>query len=106
MKYSTFIHDTIENRTKIEWNYYETYIAAKNVISPAESRKFIRQYFEAGAKELPLALDPMEANEFFRCSCHCGKKCDLFQIPPITINLDRKAGQPVRLSLHLVPKLQ
>ena len=25
---------------------------------------------------------------------------------PITINLDRKAGQPVRLSLHLVPKLQ
>ena len=24
----------------------------------------------------------------------------------ITINLDRKAGQPVRLSLHLVPKLQ
>ena len=30
--------------------------------------------------------------------------CD--NIPPITINLDRKAGQPVRLSLHLVPKLQ
>ena len=28
------------------------------------------------------------------------------QFPPITINLDRKAGQPVRLSLHLVPKLQ
>ena len=27
-------------------------------------------------------------------------------INPITINLDRKAGQPVRLSLHLVPKLQ
>ena len=27
-------------------------------------------------------------------------------IVPITINLDRKAGQPVRLSLHLVPKLQ
>ena len=27
-------------------------------------------------------------------------------ITPITINLDRKAGQPVRLSLHLVPKLQ
>ena len=27
-------------------------------------------------------------------------------LPPITINLDRKAGQPVRLSLHLVPKLQ
>ena len=26
--------------------------------------------------------------------------------PPITINLDRKAGQPVRLSLHLEPKLQ
>ena len=26
--------------------------------------------------------------------------------PPITIYLDRKAGQPVRLSLHLVPKLQ
>ena len=25
---------------------------------------------------------------------------------PITINLDRKAGQPVRLSFHLVPKLQ
>ena len=25
---------------------------------------------------------------------------------PITINLDRKTGQPVRLSLHLVPKLQ
>ena len=24
----------------------------------------------------------------------------------ITINLDRKAGQPVRLSLHLEPKLQ
>jgi len=24
----------------------------------------------------------------------------------ITINLDRKAGQPVRLSFHLVPKLQ
>ena len=29
-----------------------------------------------------------------------------FQSLPITINLDRKAGQPVRLSLHLVPKLQ
>ena len=29
----------------------------------------------------------------------------LFSLP-ITINLDRKAGQPVRLSLHLVPKLQ
>ena len=28
------------------------------------------------------------------------------KITPITINLDRKAGQPVRLSLHLVPKLQ
>ena len=28
------------------------------------------------------------------------------EITPITINLDRKAGQPVRLSLHLVPKLQ
>ena len=27
-------------------------------------------------------------------------------LPPITINLDRKAGQPVRLSFHLVPKLQ
>ena len=27
-------------------------------------------------------------------------------IASITINLDRKAGQPVRLSLHLVPKLQ
>ena len=27
-------------------------------------------------------------------------------ITPITINLDRKAGQPVRLSFHLVPKLQ
>ena len=27
-------------------------------------------------------------------------------ITSITINLDRKAGQPVRLSLHLVPKLQ
>ena len=27
-------------------------------------------------------------------------------LTPITINLDRKAGQPVRLSLHLVPKLQ
>ena len=27
-------------------------------------------------------------------------------LPPITINLDRKAGQPVRLSLHLEPKLQ
>ena len=27
-------------------------------------------------------------------------------ITTITINLDRKAGQPVRLSLHLVPKLQ
>ena len=24
----------------------------------------------------------------------------------ITINLDRKAGQPVRLSFHLMPKLQ
>ena len=38
------------------------------------------------------------------------KKIDLTYIPhlntPITINLDRKAGQPVRLSLHLVPKLQ
>ena len=29
-----------------------------------------------------------------------------YPITPITINLDRKAGQPVRLSLHLVPKLQ
>ena len=28
------------------------------------------------------------------------------EITPITINLDRKTGQPVRLSLHLVPKLQ
>ena len=28
------------------------------------------------------------------------------QNTPITINLDRKAGQPVRLSFHLVPKLQ
>ena len=27
-------------------------------------------------------------------------------MPTITINLDRKAGQPVRLSFHLVPKLQ
>ena len=27
-------------------------------------------------------------------------------ITSITINLDRKAGQRVRLSLHLVPKLQ
>ena len=27
-------------------------------------------------------------------------------ITSITINLDRKAGQPVRLSFHLVPKLQ
>ena len=26
--------------------------------------------------------------------------------PSITINLDRKAGQPVRRSFHLVPKLQ
>ena len=26
--------------------------------------------------------------------------------PPITINLDRKVGQPVRLSFHLMPKLQ
>ena len=25
---------------------------------------------------------------------------------PITINLDREAGQPVRFPLHLVPKLQ
>ena len=25
---------------------------------------------------------------------------------PITINLDRKVGQPVRLSFHLMPKLQ
>ena len=33
------------------------------------------------------------------CGCH---EVSL----PITINLDRKAGQPVRLSLHLVPKLQ
>ena len=30
----------------------------------------------------------------------------IFIKAPITINLDRKAGQPVRLSLHLVPKLQ
>ena len=29
-----------------------------------------------------------------------------FMFTPITINLDRKAGQPVRLSFHLVPKLQ
>jgi hypothetical protein len=29
-----------------------------------------------------------------------------FNNAPITINLDRKAGQPVRLSFHLVPKLQ
>ncbi len=27
-------------------------------------------------------------------------------ITSITINLDRKAGQPVRLSFHLMPKLQ
>ena len=31
---------------------------------------------------------------------------DIYYIPAITINLDRKAGQPVRLSLHLAPKLQ
>ena len=31
---------------------------------------------------------------------------DYVNITSITINLDRKAGQPVRLSLHLVPKLQ
>ena len=29
-----------------------------------------------------------------------------FMVPSITINLDRKAGQPVRLSFHLMPKLQ
>ena len=38
----------------------------------------------------------------------CLQVFDQFEhrITPITINLDRKAGQPVRLSLHLVPKLQ
>lgn len=86
MQYSTFINDTMEDRTGINWDYYGTYIAAKNVISPAESREFIRQYFEAGAKGLPLVLDPMKANEFFCCSCHCGKKCDLFQIPAFENN--------------------
>ena len=36
-----------------------------------------------------------------------GRACEWqIQITSITINLDRKAGQPVRLSLHLVPKLQ
>ena len=30
----------------------------------------------------------------------------IFTSPTITINLGRKAEQPVRLSFHLVPKLQ
>lgn len=81
MRYSTFINDTLKGRTGINWSYYRIHIAAKDVISPAESREFIRQYFEAGAKELPLVLDPVEANKFFCCSRYCGKKCDLFQIP-------------------------
>ena len=30
----------------------------------------------------------------------------LIHSTPITINLDKEAGQPVRFPLHLVPKLQ
>ena len=51
------------------------------------------------------------------CSPPRGRQWEKLPSPPaitarkilftaITINLDRKAGQPVRLSLHLVPKLQ
>ena len=31
---------------------------------------------------------------------------EAISLSAITINLDRKAGQPVRLSFHLMPKLQ
>ena len=38
--------------------------------------------------------------------CHIGLIHFYYRNPAITINLDRKAEQPVRLSFHLVPKLQ
>ena len=44
------------------------------------------------------------------CFAVCALVCDFSPkvecVLAITINLDRKAGQPVRLSFHLVPKLQ
>ena len=53
---------------------------------------------------LPLLFYLLQINDAFEVDVDLLGVVLLF--PPITINLDRKAGQPVRLSLRLVPKLQ
>lgn len=74
MRYSDFIKDTLSYKTGIIWNYYGAPITVQNLISPEESRGFIRQYFETGEKGLPLVLNPMDANAFIHATFRAGCK--------------------------------
>ena len=67
----------------------------------ADNKPGVMIYFDI----IPLieGMSPDDAGQLFLAIL---KYAQYGEIPSITINLDRKAGQPVRLSFHLVPKLQ
>ncbi len=64
MIYSEFINQTISNNNQIQWNYYRDNLDINNILQSESSRNFIHDYFENGAKALPMLINPESARNY------------------------------------------
>jgi len=72
MIYSDFINETLHDKNNINWDYYG--IVSNNVMNSNDAFSFISQYFEYGGKNLPLIINPAEAQEFIEEFFSAGSK--------------------------------
>lgn len=64
MIYSEFINQTISNNNQIQWNYYRNNLDINSILQSENSRNFIHDYFENGAKVLPMLINPESARNY------------------------------------------
>lgn len=90
MRYSEFINNTLSNQNDICWNYYQAQMDTDGILNAENATGFIKEYFQNGEKNLPLFLDPSEAEKFIHQYFDAGNKKlalafqydTLHQLPP------------------------
>ena len=97
MRFSEFINQTVSNRNQIEWNYYEDDLDVNNILQADNPNNFIRNYFNNGAKLLPMLINAESARDCINSYFAAAGKRDA-----LTFDFDEQHRLPNERAIHTV----